>query len=61
MRAWLYLMFLPVFFSQGVSDVLCEACEKIGWKKPTKIQRECIPLALQGLLLNFIETREFRC
>ena len=38
------------YFRQGVTEVLCEACEKVGWKKPTKIQRECIPLALQGRL-----------
>jgi superfamily II DNA/RNA helicase len=36
------------YFPQGVTEVLCEACEKVGWKIPTKIQRECIPLALQG-------------
>ncbi|XP_046854622.1 probable ATP-dependent RNA helicase DDX47 [Xenia sp. Carnegie-2017] len=35
------------FKDLGVTDILCEACEKVGWKKPTKIQQECIPLALQ--------------
>ncbi|XP_073429101.1 probable ATP-dependent RNA helicase DDX47 isoform X4 [Dendrobates tinctorius] len=33
---------------QGVTDVLCETCEQLGWKKPTKIQIEAIPVALQG-------------
>ncbi|XP_028417394.1 probable ATP-dependent RNA helicase DDX47 [Dendronephthya gigantea] len=36
------------FKTLGVTEVLCEACGKIGWNNPTKIQRECIPLALQG-------------
>lgn len=26
----------------------CEACESLKWKLPTKIQRETIPVALQG-------------
>ncbi|XP_049858063.1 probable ATP-dependent RNA helicase DDX47 [Schistocerca gregaria] len=36
------------FQDLGVVDVLCEACEQLKWKAPTKIQREAIPLALQG-------------
>uniref|UniRef100_A0A3P9B8N3 RNA helicase n=1 Tax=Maylandia zebra TaxID=106582 RepID=A0A3P9B8N3_9CICH len=32
----------------GVTDVLCEACDQLGWKSPTKIQIEAIPVALQG-------------
>lgn len=36
--------------SKGVTDVLCEACDQLGWTKPTKIQIEAIPLALQGRL-----------
>lgn len=41
--------FLPfVCFRQGVTDVLCEACDQLGWKSPTKIQIEAIPVALQG-------------
>ncbi|XP_058874793.1 probable ATP-dependent RNA helicase DDX47 [Acipenser ruthenus] len=36
------------FKELGVTDVLCEACEQLGWKTPTKIQVEAIPLALQG-------------
>lgn len=36
--------------SKGVTDVLCEACDQLGWTKPTKIQIEAIPLALQGKL-----------
>jgi ATP-dependent RNA helicase DDX47/RRP3 len=29
-------------------DVLCAACEQLKWKEPSKIQREAIPVALQG-------------
>ncbi|XP_036155488.1 probable ATP-dependent RNA helicase DDX47 isoform X2 [Myotis myotis] len=36
------------FKDLGVTDVLCEACDQLGWTKPTKIQVEAIPLALQG-------------
>eukprot|EP00069_Balaena_mysticetus_P016615 bmy_01978T0 len=36
------------FKELGVTDVLCEACDQLGWTKPTKIQIEAIPLALQG-------------
>jgi hypothetical protein len=39
-----YLYFLP----KGIVDVLCEACEELKWKSPTKIQKEAIPVALQG-------------
>ena len=28
--------------------MLCESCEALNWKKPTKIQRESIPIALTG-------------
>jgi len=40
----------PALFddTQGVTDVLCEACDQLGWKVPTKIQVEAIPVALQG-------------
>ncbi|CAG2234198.1 DDX47 [Mytilus edulis] len=36
------------FKSLGLVDVLCEACEQLKWKTPSKIQRESIPIALQG-------------
>ena len=36
------------FKSLGIVDVLCEACEGLKWKEPTKIQRESIPVALAG-------------
>lgn len=27
---------------------MCETCESLKWKTPTKIQKEAIPIALQG-------------
>ncbi|TRY67916.1 hypothetical protein TCAL_02936 [Tigriopus californicus] len=36
------------FHDLGLVDALCENCEKLGWKKPSKIQAEAIPLALEG-------------
>jgi len=34
------------FAELGVVDPLCQACETLGWKKPSKIQIEAIPVAL---------------
>jgi len=36
------------FAELGLVDVLCEAAKTLGWKKPTKIQKEAIPVALEG-------------
>jgi len=36
------------FKDLGLVDVLVEACDKVGWKKPSKIQEEAIPVALKG-------------
>ncbi|XP_068633244.1 ATP-dependent RNA helicase DDX47 [Battus philenor] len=36
------------FKDLGIVDVLCEACEELKWKHPSKIQKESIPIALQG-------------
>eukprot|EP00794_Sanderia_malayensis_P009262 gene9262-10240_t len=45
------------FDSLGIVDVLCQACERVGWKKPTKIQREAIPVAFEGKdLIGLAET-----
>lgn len=35
------------FKELGIIDQLCEACEALGYKAPTPIQAESIPLALQ--------------
>ncbi|KAK4227590.1 putative ATP-dependent rRNA helicase RRP3 [Podospora fimiseda] len=35
------------FKELGIVDSLCEACDRLGYKKPTAIQAEAIPLALQ--------------
>uniref|UniRef100_A0A0A1X7Y8 RNA helicase n=1 Tax=Zeugodacus cucurbitae TaxID=28588 RepID=A0A0A1X7Y8_ZEUCU len=32
----------------GLTDALCQACEELKWKAPSKIQKEAIPVALQG-------------
>lgn len=36
------------FADLGVIDSLCDACSSLGFTKPTAIQRESIPIALQG-------------
>lgn len=36
------------FRLKGLVDVLCKACEQLKWKEPSKIQKEAIPVALQG-------------
>ncbi|XP_063598999.1 probable ATP-dependent RNA helicase DDX47 [Penaeus indicus] len=36
------------FKDLGIIDELCVACEHLGWKSPTSIQKEAIPVALQG-------------
>ncbi|ORZ10892.1 P-loop containing nucleoside triphosphate hydrolase protein [Absidia repens] len=37
-----------LFAELGVSKELCDACEKLGFKHPTEIQKESIPWALEG-------------
>ncbi|KAK0076477.1 hypothetical protein PV325_005292 [Microctonus aethiopoides] len=32
----------------GIVDALCQACQDLKWSAPTKIQREAIPLTIQG-------------
>ncbi|KAH8403352.1 hypothetical protein KR222_011097 [Zaprionus bogoriensis] len=32
----------------GLNDTLCKACDELKWKAPSKIQKEAIPVALQG-------------
>lgn len=36
------------FEQLGLHAQLCETCEKLGYKHPTKIQRDSIPVAIQG-------------
>ncbi|CAD5231651.1 unnamed protein product [Bursaphelenchus xylophilus] len=36
------------FKDLGLCEPLCEACERVGWKNPTKIQLASIPPALKG-------------
>lgn len=45
------------FKDLGIIDQLCEACDALGYKAPTPIQAEAIPLALQGRdLIGLAET-----
>ncbi|WEW55025.1 ribosomal RNA processing protein [Emydomyces testavorans] len=45
------------FKDLGIIDSLCEACDSLGYKAPTPIQAESIPLALQGRdLIGLAET-----
>ncbi|SAM04321.1 hypothetical protein [Absidia glauca] len=37
-----------LFADLGVSKELCDACEKLGFKHPTEIQKDSIPWALEG-------------
>lgn len=39
---------LKNFQDLGIIDSLCNACTALGYKSPTPIQSEAIPLALQG-------------
>ncbi|KAK3899915.1 P-loop containing nucleoside triphosphate hydrolase protein [Staphylotrichum tortipilum] len=36
------------FADLGIVDSLCDACDQLGYKKPTAIQEQAIPLALQN-------------
>ena len=45
------------FEELGIIDSLCDACTKLGYKQPTAIQNEAIPLALEGKdLIGLAET-----
>ena len=45
------------FHELGIIDSLCDACIALGYKAPTPIQSEAIPLALQGRdLIGLAET-----
>ncbi|PON71063.1 DEAD-box ATP-dependent RNA helicase [Parasponia andersonii] len=39
---------VTTFKALGICDQLVEACDKLGWKNPSKIQAEAIPHALDG-------------
>ena len=39
---------VKTFQDLGLREELLEACENMGWKKPSKIQVEAIPVALEG-------------
>ena len=39
---------ITAFKTLGLHDVLAETAAELGWKQPTDIQQQSIPLALQG-------------
>ncbi|CDY23091.1 BnaC07g30960D [Brassica napus] len=39
---------VKTFEELGVREELVKACERLGWKNPTKIQTEALPYALEG-------------
>lgn len=49
---------LPKSFGDlGIIESLCDACKNLGYKSPTPIQSEAIPLALEGRdLIGLAET-----
>lgn len=40
---------VKTFAELGVREELVLACDRLGWKNPTKIQAEALPHALEGL------------
>jgi len=45
------------FEALGLSEPICEACKKMGYKAPSSIQREAVPWGLQGRdLIGLAET-----
>ena len=45
---------------QGLNEVLCEICASLKWDKPTKIQRETLPYALEGKdIIGLAETGSY--
>lgn len=45
------------FQDLGIIDSICDACTALGYKSPTPIQTQAIPLALQGRdLIGLAET-----
>ncbi|XP_060665790.1 ATP-dependent RNA helicase DDX47-like [Drosophila nasuta] len=41
----------------GLNETLCKACDEIMWKAPSKIQKEAIPIAIQGKdVIGLVET-----
>lgn len=45
------------FCDLGIIEPLCDACSALGYKTPTPIQKQAIPLALQGRdLIGLAET-----
>jgi superfamily II DNA/RNA helicase len=47
------------FKDLGLSEELIEACDKLGWKTPLKIQIQAIPPALQGSMSSMLQILKY--
>lgn len=45
---------VKTFEGLGICEQLAVACDRLGWKNPSKIQAEAIPYALEGFALSFV-------
>ena len=48
---------VAAFQELGVCVELAQACAALGWKAPTEIQRQAVPLALAGAHTSLAATR----
>lgn len=48
------------FVFKGLNEILCEICTSLKWNKPTKIQKETLPYALEGKdIIGLAETGSY--
>jgi ATP-dependent RNA helicase DDX47/RRP3 len=47
------------FADLGVIPEICDSCTMLGWSKPSEIQKETIPLAIQGKRFAFVAISDF--
>lgn len=45
---------VKTFAELGVREELVKACERLGWKIPTKIQSQALPYALEGRFFLYL-------
>lgn len=45
---------VKTFAELGVREELVKACERLGWKNPSKIQAEALPYALEGKVFHAV-------
>jgi ATP-dependent RNA helicase DDX47/RRP3 len=49
------------FADLGVIPEICDSCTMLGWSKPSDIQKEAIPLAIQGKRFIAISDFDYNC